>query len=396
MPKDRSPFTPGRPVPVEFFIGRLQEIERVLRSVRQVAAGKQENIFLTGERGIGKSSLAAFVRYLAEKEHGFLGVHVYMGAVNTVEEFVRKTFERLLQESIDKPIFEKIKTFFGNHIKQVGLFGLSVKFEMDPSDLRNAVSNFLPALDRLYDKIQDEKKGVLLVLDDINGITASTEFSHFLKSMVDEIATRQKRLPLLLLLAGVPERRDEMIKNQESIGRIFDVIEIKPFSREETDEFYQKTFNAESVSVDAEALTLLYRYSGGLPMLLHEVGDAVFWADSDNRITKNDAFGGIIEAADIVGKKYLDRQVYRAIRSDRYRSILQKIVKPDLTMRFVRKEIANRLTEDEKRVLDNFLARMKDLGVVRSGEHAGEYVFANNLFRLYMALESVSKQNRVH
>jgi hypothetical protein len=75
---------------------------------------------------------------------------------------------------------------------------------------------------------------------------------------------------------------------------------------------------------------------------------------------------------------------------------LQKIVKPDLTMRFVRKEIAKRLTEDEKRVLDNFLGRMKDLGVVRSGEHAGEYIFANNLFRLYMALESVSKQNRVH
>jgi hypothetical protein len=88
--------------------------------------------------------------------------------------------------------------------------------------------------------------------------------------------------------------------------------------------------------------------------------------------------------------------VYRAIRSDRYRSILQKIVKPDLTMRFVRKDIAKRLTDDEKRVLDNFLGRMKDLAVVRSGEHAGEYVFVNNLFRLYMALESVSKQNKVH
>jgi hypothetical protein len=267
---------------------------------------------------------------------------------------------------------------------------------MEPNELKNAVNNFLPALDRLYDKIRDDKKGVLLVLDDINGITASPEFAHFLKSMVDEIATRQKTLPLLLLLAGVLERRDEMIKNQESIGRIFAIIEIKPFSREETDEFYQRAFNAEGVTVDEEALALLYRYSGGLPMLLHEVGDAVFWADSDNRITKNDALSGIIEAADIVGKKYLDRQVYRAIRSDRYRSILQKIVKPDLTMRFVRKDIAKRLTDDEKRVLDNFLGRMKDLAVVRSGEHAGEYVFVNNLFRLYMALESVSKQNKVH
>lgn len=368
----------------------------MLRSVRQVAAGKQENIFLTGERGIGKSSLAAFIRYLAEKDHGFLPVHVYMGGVTTIEEAVRKTFERLLQESIGKPVFEKIKAFFGNRIKQVGLFGVSFQFEMEPKELRNVVSNFLPALDRLYEKVGDEKKGLLLVLDDINGITGNPQFAHFLKSIVDEIATRHKPLPLLLLLAGVPERRDEMINHQESIGRIFDVIEIKPFARDETYEFYNKAFNSEAASVDDRALALLYRYSGGLPMLLHEVGDAVYWLDTDNHISEHDATAGIIEAADIVGKKYLDRQVYRAIRSDRYRSILQKIVKPDLKMRFVRKDTAGRLTDDEKRVLDNFLTRMKELGVVRSGDHPGEYVFVNNLFRLYMALETVSQQNRVH
>ncbi|MFH1574426.1 MAG: hypothetical protein ABIG68_10605 [Acidobacteriota bacterium] len=50
MTKERSPFTPGRPVPVEFFVGRLPEIDRMVRSVRQVAQGKQENLFLGGER----------------------------------------------------------------------------------------------------------------------------------------------------------------------------------------------------------------------------------------------------------------------------------------------------------------------------------------------------------
>ena len=393
MVKERSPFTPGRPVPVEFFVGRSPEIERMLRSVVQVSSGKQENIFLTGERGIGKSSLAAFVRYLAEKDHGFLGVHAYMGGVNTVEELVRKTFERLLQESIDKPFFEKIRSFFGNHIKQVGLFGVSVQFEMDSRELNNAVNNFVPALDRLAEKVRDDKRGLLLILDDINGVTDKPGFAHFLKSTVDEIATRQKSLPLLILLAGVPERRDEMIRHQESITRIFDVIEIKPFDRQETEEFYATTFKSEGISVDSDALELLCRYSGGLPMLLHEVGDAVFWADTDNHITTQDATAGIIQAADIVGRKHLDRQVYRAIHSDRYRSILQKIVKPDLKMRFVRKDIAKRLTEDEKGALDNFLTRMKGLGVVRSGEHPGEYIFVNDLFRLYMALESVSRAN---
>lgn len=40
MIKERSPFTPGRPVPIEFFVGRLNEIGRIMRSVKQVSLGK--------------------------------------------------------------------------------------------------------------------------------------------------------------------------------------------------------------------------------------------------------------------------------------------------------------------------------------------------------------------
>jgi DNA replication protein DnaC len=59
-----SPFTPGSPVPVELFVGRSEQITEILRYVKQASSGKQENVFLTGDRGIGKSSLAAFLRYL--------------------------------------------------------------------------------------------------------------------------------------------------------------------------------------------------------------------------------------------------------------------------------------------------------------------------------------------
>lgn len=388
MTKERSPFSPGRPVPVEFFVGRATEIERVLRSVKQVASGKQENLFLTGERGIGKSSLASFIRYLAEKRHDFLTAHAYIGGITTMPEVVKRIFEGLVQLSVDSPVFDKLKSVLGRHIREIDLFGVTVEFNMEPNELKLATSAFVPALDRIYERVRDEKKGLLLILDDINGITDTPAFSHFLKSVVDEIATRQRPLPLLLLLTGVPERREEMIEHQPSIGRIFDVIEIKPFSDTETENFYQLAFSKHNISVEPPAMKLLCRYSGGLPMLLHEVGDAVFWVDTDNRISSEDAVNGIVVAADIVGKKYLDRQVYSAIRSDRYRSILQKLVKPGLEMSFLRKDIAGKLTADEKRVLDNFLTRMKDLCVIRSGSHAGEYIFANNLFRLYMSLQA--------
>ena len=63
--KGKSPFYPGQPVPIEFFIGRIDEIGRVTRSLSQVETGKPRAIFLTGEYGIGKSSLAGFMRRYA-------------------------------------------------------------------------------------------------------------------------------------------------------------------------------------------------------------------------------------------------------------------------------------------------------------------------------------------
>ena len=66
-PKE-SPFTPGRPVQPEYFVARIKEIQRLERAIKQTVSGRNENIFITGQRGIGKSSLAGFIKYLAEKK----------------------------------------------------------------------------------------------------------------------------------------------------------------------------------------------------------------------------------------------------------------------------------------------------------------------------------------
>ncbi|MBI4459701.1 MAG: ATP-binding protein [Acidobacteria bacterium] len=89
MPKDTSsPFTPGLPVPPEFFVGRLGEINRLRKKVARSASGRLEVGFLIGERGIGKSSLASFVKLLSEREHGMLGLHTFLGGVDSLEEMV--------------------------------------------------------------------------------------------------------------------------------------------------------------------------------------------------------------------------------------------------------------------------------------------------------------------
>lgn len=383
-----SPFTPGKPVPIEYFIARRKEIERLRRAIVQACRGRNENVFITGERGIGKSSLAGFIRHLAEKEHSFLGAHCFLGGVTELEGMMRVVFQRLLQEVSDTSIFEKLKTIFDKYIKGLTLFGMGVEFTKDRSELRTLVDNFLPALRKIADTIEGRKKGILLILDDLNGISDLPEFAPFLKSFVDELATSRDSLPLLLVLVGIPERRDDLIKHQPSVARIFDVIDLRPMDEGESEQFFDGMFRRQNMSVSSAAMSSMVRLSGGLPMLMHEVGDAVFWRDIDSSVDENDARFGIMQAAEDVGRKYLDPQVYRALRSQTYRSILRRMGKVPLGRDFRRKDILQKIPAREQKSFDNFLQRIKRIGIIGETEVRGEYRFANQLYHLYVWLEA--------
>ena len=87
--KGRSPFYPGQPVPPELFTGRNSQIRRIrTRGVDQVAAGKPVAIFVQGEYGIGKSSVANYIRAIAEKENGLHGVYVTLGRATSLEDLL--------------------------------------------------------------------------------------------------------------------------------------------------------------------------------------------------------------------------------------------------------------------------------------------------------------------
>jgi len=186
----------------------------------------------------------------------------------------------------------------------------------------------------------------------------------------------------------------DLTKYQPSISRIFNVIELNSMNENETEEFYKKAFGSVDITMEQDTLPILTRYSGGLPVLIHEVGDAVYWEDSDSCINKDDAIKGIFQAAENVGRKYLDQQVYQTLLSETYRSILRKMGKMPLGAKFKRKELVKETNDSERRNFDNFRQRMEKLGVLTKGEIQGEYKLTNELFRLYVMIEALITEGR--
>ncbi len=391
MNPEASPFHPGQPVPSEFFVGRIQEIERLRSMVNASLRGRFKIGFVSGERGIGKSSLVSFVRHLCdrENENNVAGCHVFLGGVRNLNEMVRRTFDRLLKESMEKPWHAQVKDFFGNYVREVGLFGISLELHLDDKDLSAITHDFVPSVRRLLKKLEGKKKSLLLILDDINGLASSKDFANWLKSLVDEIATSGQEMRFCILIVGLEERRQELVEQQPSLARVFELIDINPWKDDEVREFYQKSFGSASAVVRNDDMDKLVRFAGGLPVLAHEIGDAVWRAAETSDIPSSAVWAGIINAAEVIGRKLLEPQVFHAIRSERYRSILRKMADKPLEVHFQRVELGGRLTGEEKKVMDNFLRRMKELGALASDpEVRGGYRFSNNLHALYFWMES--------
>ncbi|MFA6356340.1 MAG: ATP-binding protein [Candidatus Omnitrophota bacterium] len=390
MNKGKSPFYPGQPVPIEFFSGRIPEIERVLRSVNQVGLGKPQAIFVVGDYGIGKSSLAGFIRDYSEKNSHLLGIHVLLGGAESLDDVATKTVEAVIKTQIyEATTTEKVRDFLSKYIGKQELFGLSINLEVLKSDGPNLSHGYLPFLRELLERVKDNGvKGIILILDEINGITKNPQFSHFIKSLVDENALSRNPLPLMLMLCGVEERRLDMITHHQPIERIFDIIEIKPMTKPEMTEFFNKAFGTVNMKVENEAMQFLCHYSAGFPKIMHIIGDAVFWMDKDNVISKDDVLDGVFVAAEEVGKKFVDQQVYAALHSKDYHSILTKIGKENFSLSFRKSDIEKGLSESEKKKFNNFLQRMKKLNVLKSGDELGEYIFNSYLVRLYILLNS--------
>ena len=395
MVRPESPFEPGKPVSPYKFVGRENQLAKIDRYLGQASSGRHESFFLVGERGLGKTSIAKFVANYAENEHQMIPSHSLLGGVHSMEEMVRLVFDGLLNQIKDEPWYNKVKGLFGDYIEEVGLFGVTLKFNPPKPKLEALIQNFPGALLNLITKIQKydkHKKGLVIILDDINGTVDDGRFANWFKSMIDSASVTLDYFPVFFILIGLPRKRDQLFRQQPSLMRIFKILEIEKLSNLEVKEFYLSAFQEVNFEVENSGLEIMVSFSMGLPIVMQEIGDAVFWVDRDHCISEDDVLPGILEASENIGKKYLDTTFYNTVRSVRYKSIVRKIGGGFGGVFFTKKEISNSLSDDEKKVFDNLLRKLRELGIVDQAKNhpRGTYRFTNALYPLYFSLKSRS------
>lgn len=400
MNPDDSPFTPNQPVSPEFFVGRKSQIDRLIGVVRQARKSLQV-AWIGGERGMGKSSIASFVRIIAERDYNALVAHVHLGGVHDLSNMVRQAYLDLIKDNQRESVGRKMVDFFGDKVEQVGLFGTEIKLNLSPEDLNADARSFAESLNQLrkqsgkskwnfFRRFDKSKEMVLLVLDDINGLVEAPAFADWIKSMVDSMATRGLDIPVCLIFVGLPERLEKLKSNNPSVARAFrETIDIQSWENAETVEFFRNAFAQKDVEINTNFLEFLAMYSGGIPTVAHEIGEQAWRLIEGNNPSSRTAVQAIANATRLIGTRFIEKDVMQALGSDNYKSILNKIGNAGnlIGVTFKRKDLVSlaSLNQAEKNVLDNFLRRMVRVGGLLSDGH-GTYRFPTALHRLYFGL----------
>ncbi len=327
MKSKPNPFRPGYPVDIKNFEGRADIIEKYSNYLNQSTFGSMENFFITGESGIGKSSFGKYLKNIAINKYNMISIHIYNDGIGDVESLIRSIIENLLEASNNQPWGQGIWDQFRDHIESVNIFGVGIKFKSQPEDdaiIKDIKTGFAGFLLNLINDIHD-KKGIFIIIDNINGLADTPEFVNWYRSFTDTLTSKDNKTPIAIMLLGTPKEKYNLNCHNISFARIFHTSDLAVLKDNEVRNFFVKSFKELDVTIDEEALDLMVRFSSGQPAMMQEIGDAIYWTCKRKIITKDDALLGIFRACDEIGVKYLQLTSDNPITNRKYSSIFIKI-----------------------------------------------------------------------
>ena len=379
-----SPFEPGHPVSPDNFKGRKKDIIKISRQLPKVKnKGIPAHFFITGKRGMGKTS---FVKYFANEicdKYDLTPIYVNNDGIRSLDEFIVRLIEALLKQFHEKNIGEQLFKFVSKYVEGFDVNGTGVKLrEYDSDRLINNIKNDFPDfLIKISEGLNKNNNGAFIFIDDINGLSGNSDFASWYKRSFDTLNVMGERIPIAFCLVSYLEEFNSLADINPSFTRIFERIMIDHIDDGDIKEFFETLFNDRGIRFeDDDSLETMVDFTYGMPLVMQQIGESVFWLAENNIINKNIAITGIIFAAMELSNKQIRSRLDK-IRSKHYENILMKICKAK-KFSFKKSDVKYLLSSDENNVFGDCLFRVKELGIVDSigKENSGEYEFSNRLY----------------
>lgn len=201
------------------------------------------SIFITGVRGVGKTSLMMSVSEYFEQDSDYYIVDL----IN--KEGIANSLVRLLANQVDTQLQKSLKSISTFSIDSP-LGGVSVSKQ-------NELPNIDVTLDRLMAGIKKRNKRVLVTIDEVDNSKPIKEFIQIFSSL------KRKKYPIYLVMTGLPD----LVLNLQNDDKLTfllrsDKIVVKPLQKLDILNTYSKIFKCEVITATRMAkMTRGYSYA---------------------------------------------------------------------------------------------------------------------------------------
>lgn len=404
-----NPFRPNSPVNPGMFVGRLQEIERLEQALIQARSGEPAHFMITGERGIGKTSLLLYLKYLASGDipyntvsFRFLIIDLDLDGNTTQLGLIRRIqmhMEHQLGRSEPARNFLKETWSF---IQRIRIMDSGIETKATDASDEVLLDEFALSLAQVCDRtcrsdaqaiFSARYDGILLLIDEADNCSIQLQLGSFLKLLLERLQ-RKGCDRVLVGLAGLPDLRIKLYESHPSSLRVFEDIQLGRLSNEEVTGVITTCLekanieNSDKTVIKDEARNMLVALSEGYPHFIQQFGYSAFAVDNDNVIdsvdVKKSAFGSR-GALDLIGDRYYRNDFYDKIQQDSYRQVL-RIMADDLDSWVTRAKIKSKF-KGKNSTLNNAIKALRDRHIILSKEgEKGIYRLQHKGFALWIKL----------
>lgn len=406
MPKI-NPFKPNDPVPAAMFAGRYDELIALEKGLFQTKNGQNSNFLITGERGIGKSSLLMFLKYVScgqieSLEHGkfdFVTINIVIS-----EKTDLVTLIKLIEKNISREIgkIEKVRNFLAetwSFVQRLKIMdsGIDKAVHNDESDI--IIDDFAYSISETCKRItkpekgENTKDGIVFLIDEADNSCPDLRLGYFFKA-VTELLQHHSCNNIMFVVSGLPDVVDKLIASHESSVRIFTQLKIEELNDKDRAYVLDKgleagnKLNEEKTTITDSAKTYISTLSEGYPHFIQQFAYSAFDQNSDAEITNEDVIEGAFKkggAIDAIGDRYYVSAFHDKIKSDEYRQVLS-IMAEKMNSWIKKSEIREKFTGDET-VLSNALQALTTRKIIlKNPSKVGEYRLQQRGFALWIKL----------
>jgi predicted transcriptional regulator len=313
----RNPYAPGAGSPPPELAGRDELRETVRIALARVRIGRPtKSVLLVGLRGVGKTVLLDQMRTDADAS-----------GINTlwVEAPENRSLPAILAPQLRTALLklsrnERAKDLATRALRGLAGFARALKvkyqdievgldFEPEPglADNGDLEQDLQALLEATGLAAKEAETALVLFIDELQYVEEE-ELAALITALH---RTSQRRLPVVLVGAGLPQLRGRMGRARSYAERLFDFPEVGPLPPEAASVAIEKPAEAEGVKINADALRRLISETHGYPYFLQEWGKHAWDVADDSPIALED-----VEIASITAVAALDESFFR-VRFDR-------------------------------------------------------------------------------